>query len=193
MFALAFLFFFLLYLLISAGLAWVAVKLARMRGIKGWTWGLPVFVLMVGLIFWDWLPMEVLYRHKCTSYAGFDQYKTLDEWKQENPGVAETLSPITGVRSTFKGNRERYLLNQRFAWDIIRTPHWFHIYEKEERILDTQTGEIMAKYMDFGTNIPPLGLGGSRLSDYKFWMQKRSCERDSSSQNKISSNFQEDY
>jgi hypothetical protein len=36
---------------------------------------------------------------------------------------------------------ERYQLNQRFVWDIIYKPHWFHIREREERIIDTKNGE----------------------------------------------------
>ena len=35
--------------------------------------------------------MEVMYHYECKNNAGFTQYKTLDQWKQENPGVWETL------------------------------------------------------------------------------------------------------
>lgn len=175
MIAIAYLFFFLVYILVSIGLAWVAAKLARAGGIKGWKLGVPVFVLLLGLMFWDWLPMEVVYRYQCTNHAGFKQFKTLNEWKQENPGVAETLTPISGVRSTFSGNRERYQLNQHFAWDIIRTRHPFHIVEKEERIVDVQNDEILAQYVDFMTDVPPLALGANKIRDYKFWLMKDSC------------------
>jgi len=180
MFAIAYLFFFLVYILFSIGLAWVAAKLAHAGGIKGWKLGVPVFVLMLGLIFWDWLPMEVVYRYQCATHAGFKQFKALNEWKQENPGVAETLTPISGVRSTFDGSRERYQLNQRFVWDIIRKRHLFHIIEKEERVVDVKNDEILARYVDFMTDIPPIGWGANSLSDYKIWIQKRSCELDSS-------------
>ncbi|MES9830208.1 MAG: hypothetical protein ABW201_18260 [Candidatus Thiodiazotropha sp.] len=40
------------------------------------------------------------------------------------------------------------------------------------------TGEVIARYVDFRTNIAPLGIGSSDLSDYKFWMYKDSCESD---------------
>ncbi|MCU7890867.1 MAG: hypothetical protein KZQ78_04305 [Candidatus Thiodiazotropha sp. (ex Ustalcina ferruginea)] len=75
----------------SPGLARWAAKQASKRGYSGKKWGVAVFLLMLGLLFWDWLPMEVLYSYKCANHAGFFQDKTLDEWKAENPGVWDTL------------------------------------------------------------------------------------------------------
>ncbi|MES9830207.1 MAG: hypothetical protein ABW201_18255 [Candidatus Thiodiazotropha sp.] len=53
---------------------------------------MAVFLLMLGLVFWDWLPMEILHSYKCANKAGFFQDKALEEWKTGNPGVWETLS-----------------------------------------------------------------------------------------------------
>ncbi|MCU7937271.1 MAG: hypothetical protein KZQ99_20820 [Candidatus Thiodiazotropha sp. (ex Dulcina madagascariensis)] len=218
MLAIAFLFFFLLYLAISVGLAWWVAKQANKRGYSGKKWGVAVFLLMLGLIFWDWLPMEILYRYQCENHAGFFQDKTLDEWKVENPGVWETLSPealpeeyfikekhgqerskrrfyqlpdgteliarydlagkYIGTRLLRGDGKQRYWLNQRFFWETIWTNHLFHVREREERIVDLKTGKALARYVDFGTNIPPIGIGGNSLSDYKIWMQKSSCESD---------------
>ncbi|MCU7890866.1 MAG: hypothetical protein KZQ78_04300 [Candidatus Thiodiazotropha sp. (ex Ustalcina ferruginea)] len=75
-----------------------------------------------------------------------------------------------------RGDRvSRYWINQRFYWETIWTKHLFHVREWEERIVDIKTGEVLAQYVDLGTNIPPIGIGGNSLSDYKFWMQKKSC------------------
>ncbi len=218
MFFLSYLFFILLFLLVCAGVAWIAVELARKRSIEGWKWGSPVFMVMLGLVFWDWLPMEISYRYKCNNYAGFTQIKTLDEWKQENPGIWETLSPKTmpekylvkvdknarhkpdrhyrlpdgtELRANFDIRNELstvdmlrsdgtkgFWLNQRFAWETHYDRHWFQIFEREERIVDLKTGEIIVQKIDFGTSIPPLGIGGGSLSDYKFWLQKSTCEVD---------------
>ncbi|MEW8042618.1 MAG: hypothetical protein AB2789_13235 [Candidatus Thiodiazotropha endolucinida] len=215
MLAIAFLFFFLLYLAISVGVARWAAKQANKRGHSGRKWGVAVFLLMLGLIFWDWLPMEILYRYQCENYAGFFQDKTLEEWKAENPGVWETLSFETlpeeyfvsvehgrekskdryyllpdgteliahynpaGKHSTTRIVRDdgktRYWLNQSFFWETVWTKHFFHVREWEERIVDFETGEVLARYVDFKTSIPPIGIGGSSLGDYKFWMRKRSC------------------
>ncbi|MCU7873329.1 MAG: hypothetical protein KZQ91_11340 [Candidatus Thiodiazotropha sp. (ex Lucinoma borealis)] len=215
MLAIAFLFFFLLYLTFSAGLARLVAKQASKRGYSGKKLGVSVFLMMVGLLFWDWLLMEVLHSYKCANNVGFFQDKTLEAWKQENPGVWDTLGAdklpekyfvkvkhgqerskrrffrlpdgteliahydIAGKHNSTSmirdDGKQRYWLNQRFYWETIWTKHLFHVHEWEERIVDLITGEVLARYVDFGTNIPPIGIGGSSLGDYKFWMQKRSC------------------
>jgi len=165
-----------LYILLCLLLAWVASWVASRRGVAGWKVGLPVFIGLLMLVFWDWLPMEVVFSHDCSKYAGYTQYQTLAQWKKENPGVAETLVPIKNPPMEKKGDMERYVLNQRFAWDIIRKPHWFHIREQDERIVDTKTGKILARYVDFSTDIPPITYGVKSPGAYKIWMAKESCE-----------------
>jgi hypothetical protein len=85
---------FLAYLLLSILVAHIISWLAKCAGSSGPKWGFSAFIIMIGVVFWDWIPMEVLLRYDCERYAGFTRYKTLDEWKVENPGVAETLPPI---------------------------------------------------------------------------------------------------
>ena len=169
-----------LYVLLCLLLAWFASWVAARRGVTGWKVGVPVFIGLLLLVFWDWLLMEVTFAYDCGKYAGFTQYQTLAQWKQENPGVAETLRPSKDLHSTREGNRERYILNQRFAWDIRYTPHWFHIQERDERIVDMKTAKVLARYVDFSTDILGFELGYSArgISDYKIWMKKRSCEED---------------
>ena len=183
MFGIIYLGALLLYLLVALLLGWLAARIARNSGVAGWKAGVPVFMGIMLLVFWDWLPMEVMFQYDCSTRAGFTKYQTLDQWKAENPGVAATLQPSKNLKSIQKGNRERYVLNQRFAWDIVRTAHWFHIQEREERIVDTKTGEVLASYVDFNTDIPPIALGVKRPGAYKIWMMKRSCELDSAKQN----------
>jgi hypothetical protein len=77
----------LAYLLASFLIASLAAWIARTRGISSWKWGLPAFVLTLGLVFWDWIPMEVMFCYDCKRYAGFTRYKSLDEWKVENLGL----------------------------------------------------------------------------------------------------------
>ena len=166
----------ILYLLFSGLLAWLGARLARSRGMAGWKVGAPVFVAMLLLVFWDWLPMEVMFKHYCGKYAGFTQYKTLDEWKAENPGGAETLAPIKNPPLVHDGDVDRYVLNQRFAWEMTYTPLYFNIWKREERIVDTETGEVLARYIDFNTDIPSSVRGVKHPEAYKIWMIKRSCE-----------------
>lgn len=174
MIGLMYLIFFLLYFLITALLIWFAVKAARRRGIAGWKWGVPTLLAMFLLVFWDWIPTYVGHRFYCESEGGYTQHKTLDEWKNENPGVAETLEASENTKPVRDGNRLRYVLNQRFSWDIIRSNHALYIREREERIVDTKTEEVLARYVDFDTDIAPIGIGGKNST--KFWLAYRSCE-----------------
>jgi hypothetical protein len=93
MFGLAILFVFVIYLLISIGIVWLAIKWAQSNDIRGWKWGVPVGVFMFMTVFWDLIPVYAVHAYQCKNNAGFSIYKTLDEWKQENPGVIETLNP----------------------------------------------------------------------------------------------------
>ncbi|MCG8090914.1 MAG: hypothetical protein JAY62_14285 [Candidatus Thiodiazotropha endolucinida] len=225
MFAIAIALVFFLYLSICALLIWLVWKNAKKYGYSGKKWSVAVGLLLIGIVFWDWLPMEILFRHKCANNAGFFQEITIDEWKAQNPGVWETLSFSALPEEYFVKEKlgrkrskrrfyqlpdgteliarynnvgdylstkvlrndglPRYRLNQRFIWETVWTKHYFHLRESEERIVDFKSGEVLARYVDFGTNIPPIGIGGSNIGDYKFWMYKRSCVNDSTKSEKI--------
>jgi len=162
------------YLLVSLIVIWLSVRTARRHGKSGWRSGLIAAAVMYLLVFWDWIPTDVMYRYDCSSKAGFTQYETLEQWKAKNPGVAETLKPSRNLNSTRNGNRERYQLNQRFAWDIIYTKHPLHILEREERIVDTKTGDVLARYVDFSTTQHT--RDPHRFFDLKIWVGGQSCE-----------------
>jgi hypothetical protein len=144
--------------------------------------------------------------------------KTIDEWKQENPGVWNMLDPeklpeeyfvkveygqkkdkrmyyklpdgselVAKYNAAGKyrmtdlikgGGIDRSWLNQRFYYQRIKTGMFFHIYKEVLQIIDFKTNQAMVAYVDYATDIPPIGLIGDRFSDYKFWMQKSSCQSD---------------
>ncbi|HEB96694.1 MAG TPA: hypothetical protein ENI96_09735 [Sedimenticola thiotaurini] len=166
------------YLLVSLVLALIAAWIARAGGAAGWKAGVPVFLIMLGLVFWDWLPMEVMYRYDCARHGGFTLYKSIEQWKRENPGVAETLVAAPSRMHSDGKNRTTFILNERFSLVMTKIPHWFHIVERNDRIIDHKTGETLARYVDFRTDIIPLGLGGIGLNGrlFKLWMMKNSCE-----------------
>ena len=166
------------YLALTVWLTKRAAQAAKRRGIAGWKWGLPVVLVMYLLVFWDWIPTVVAQKYYCSKYAGFTVYKTPEQWKAENPGVAETLVANQGVESTRVGNQTQYELNQRFVWDIVREPTLFGIEKIDNSIVDKATGEVLARYVDFSTNVGPIAVGARSLRDYKFWMASGSCERD---------------
>ena len=81
-----------LYLLLSIGVVKGAMALARNggRSVKLWGWGAALVMYLIP--FWDLLPTLAAEKYYCATESGFFVRKTLEQWKQENPGVMETLS-----------------------------------------------------------------------------------------------------
>ncbi len=165
----------ILYLILTLVLVIANVRSARKEGKSGWVRGSVVLGFMYLLLFWDWIPVRVAIQHDCASEGGFTVNKTLDQWKAENPGVAETLVPYKNVTSEKSGEKTRYQLNQRFAWDIRTTHDFLGIEKRDERIVDTKTREVLAQYVDF--NSGQNQLNPERPRDFKLWLWLGSCPR----------------
>ena len=110
---------FLVYLFITAIVINLVSGWAKKRGRSPKKWGLVAFLIMYHLVFWDFIPTYVVYKYYCITKAGFWVYKTPEQWKAENPGVAETLtwrdmSPDYRATGVTRG----YQLNERIAWVI---------------------------------------------------------------------------
>lgn len=175
MLAVAFFLVLAVYLVLSSFIAKQAARLARRFGWRGWSLAIPAFVVMLGLVFWDWIPMEVTYRYYCNNEAGFTQYKTIEQWREENPGVWERLTPAQDVKPIREDYYQRRPLNERFSWDTHWVHHGFKVVEIQESIVDMKTDSPIAVYVDFRTDFSPIGWGGS-VRDLKFWMYKGRCE-----------------
>ena len=78
-----------LYMLISIGVVMSATTYAHTHGKSVKRWGWSAVLVMYLIPFWDWLPTIATHRYSCTTQSGFWIYKTLDQWKKENPGVME--------------------------------------------------------------------------------------------------------
>ena len=175
---------FILFLLVCFWLlvfaCWLPARWARRHGRRGWPYGMAVFLTVMSLLFWDWLPMEVSYKNKCENEAGLTVYKTPEQWQQENPGVWETLKP--GVHAGFIFNKEtiswdRYQTNERFSDSFQRIQQWFMVVEVRRSIIDLQNGEPVIDYVDFETSYRSFMLDGIKFRNFKFWMEKRGCRR----------------
>lgn len=165
------------YCIITLLLIALGVAVARERGKPGWKGGLIVAVVMYMILFWDLIPMRVTHKYLCLTQGGFNVNKTLDEWKRENPGVAESLSPNESHEAITTNGLRRYMLNQRFAWDVHTSKHFLGILKRDERIIDRLTDEVLAQYVDFDTDISSLGSEPRNFRDYKIWLSVNSCER----------------
>lgn len=95
----------ILYLILTLVLVIANARSARKEGKSGWVRGSVVLVFMYLLLFWDWIPVHVVIQHDCASEGGFTVNKTLNQWKAEKSGVAETLVPYKNVTSEKSGER----------------------------------------------------------------------------------------
>mgnify|MGYP003386385750 FL=1 len=163
-----------LYILISIAVIIAAISWADKSGNRPGTTGLIAALVMYNLVFWDLIPVYGLHSYQCENNAGFTVYKTIEEWGKENPGVAETLVAVESTGAINYGNTSRYMLNQRFAWEITREKFWHIIKRVDEKIIDTVTGEVLAEEVDFNAQVLGLNRGGT-FSEFKFWFDKSSC------------------
>lgn len=131
---------------------------------------------MFSLLYWDLIPTFAIHRYYCLTEGGFTEYKSLDEWKLEHPGIIEKLTPKKVDNYIREGNLRSYILNQRFKWNIYTSKHQFGVVKVKEQIVDRATGQVLAEYIDFNTNIIALGLGPRNFRDYKLWLKVDSCE-----------------
>ena len=168
-----------LYFLISIGVVVWAVLHARKRDKNAWLWGGVSAFIMYNLVFWDWIPTVVAHKYYCSTEAGFWVYKTVDQWKAENPGVMETLVPYTDGRSSHGA----YILNQRFKWVVKKGgPYFFHRWKWEQEVIDSKTNDVLARYVDYSTGSGFIG-GPPRL--LKFWLQNDHCDGGDLNQGKM--------
>ena len=157
-----------LYLLISIGVVAWAVSHAKKNGRSAKRWGWSAALVMYLIPFWDWLPTVVVHQYYCSTEAGFWVYKTVDQWKAENPGVAEGLvedknAPFKRVGDD-KNHIDNQILNQRFRWETnkFRLVFFLPVYSLKREIVDSKNGEVVARHIDFsgGEGLDYLGRGG---------------------------------
>ena len=85
------LFFLLAYLVIALVGSLIAARVGAKHGKKHWGW--YTALVFTFIMAWD-LPLVLGGRwYHCTYQAGLTIHKTPEQWKQANPGVAETLRP----------------------------------------------------------------------------------------------------
>lgn len=176
MFGLAVLLAFVLYLLISMGIVKWAIRHARLWGKSTRLWGWGAAFLMYSLVFWDWIPTIATHKYYCATKSGFWIYKTLNQWKKENPGLAEKLEVTRGKPPERIGDMENYTdthnLNPRFKWVVKKTgPLLINRWQWEKEVIDNKTNEVLARYIDFSTGNGNVG-GEMPL---RFWLQRDHC------------------
>lgn len=192
MFGLAILVVFALYLLISTGVVAWAIHYARKNGKSAKRWGWGAAFVMYSIVFWDWIPTVVAHKYYCEKEAGFWVYKTLDQWKAENPGVMEGLIYNKTMPPTQTSYGPAAILNQRFVYFLrYDGPFLFNRWRIETEIRDSKNGEVIAREIGFSTSQERRQAG---WSGWKFWLDSERCSieshRDQGSFDRIIAQFE---
>lgn len=163
---------FLAYGLLTIVLMVVGGKIAKRYGKPADLVWIIVFFTSFLFVFWDTVPTVMVHNHYCEQDYGFREFKSLEQWKQENPGVAETLVPIERDNREMIEGREFLHLNARFDWQREYRNVFLSVRKRIEQLVDIETGEVLAEYVEYtaGRHI----MRGGLLA-YKFWLFKPSC------------------
>lgn len=154
----------------------MAVRYAAKHGRSKWRWGIGAFLLVYLPIFWDWIPTVVAHKYYCEKDSGFWVYKTLEQWKAENPGVMETLTTQRVRPHQHVGDMRNYVststVNQRFDYVNKKSgPFLFGVWQHNQEIIDSKTGTVLARQVDFSTGNG--NVGGE--PELKFWVHSDNC------------------
>ena len=164
------------YIAVSIWVVKATMRWARRRGRSATRWGWGAGLLMYLLVFWDFIPTVLLHRYLCATEQGFWVYKTVEQWQQENPGVAETLRWSDSSKS-FKtpAITRGYVLNQRFVWEVVKSRPFsmLPVWVTEHRVVDRPKEEVMAKHISVGAGYGNLAIGGEGA--WKFWLNLPTC------------------
>jgi hypothetical protein len=124
-----------------------------------WAWVFLVFLLFNTPVASVVLP-PMLAMHSYCEEAGFRLYKSPEQWKRENPGVAQTLN-IDGSQVNKRIDKSKvqriFHLNERFDWIIEASATEMSTVDREtQTIVDRKNGEAMAERIDFNADAYPL-------------------------------------
>ena len=173
-----------LYLLIAIGVVMGATTYARNSGknVKRWKWGAVLIMYLIPC--WDLIPTVVSHKFYCATEAGYWTYKSLEQWKMENPGVIETL--IDNSPNKFPNwphvvwrGKEISNINQRFG--MLNKNHlsnptegelFINVWRWQTELLDKETGEVLARQVKFTTGNE--GYIGN-MHSLKFWLNSDGC------------------
>jgi hypothetical protein len=147
MMGLAFIGGFIVYLIVSLGVVYLAGTIAKKLGKNPNLWAILAALLMYNLVFWDFIPTYVVFKYKSATESGFWVYKTPEQWKKENPGVAETLTwRRLSENYSAPDITDGYRLNERMVWiiNVSKTPI-LPVKTREERIVDIKENTTLVK------------------------------------------------
>ena len=177
----------------ASGYGWRWAKRRGYSTVKRALCGLAGFLIVYLPLMWDWIPTDLAHRYYCKKEAGLWIYKTLDQWKAENPGVFETLvynkdQPYKIYYDDEMGSKTVDFLNERINYTSERGRifSFLPLRKKTLEVIDAKNDEVLARYIDFSYG-GPLAFGVVP----KIWMDRSFC-RDAENLKKFF-NFEESF
>lgn len=170
----------------------ISAYLARRKGKNPAKWALLSAFSLFVFVFWDYYPTKWTHQYYCEKEAGFWVYKTLNQWKAENPGVMETLVYNKAMPYVQTPYGVANALNLRFIYIYkYEGPFLFNRWRVETEIRDSKNGEVIAREVGFSTSQIRRQAG---WSGWKFWLDREHCKienhRDQGSFDKVTSQFE---
>lgn len=158
-----------------------AYRWAKSKGFskaKCWLAAMGGFLALYLPVFWDHIPTLIAHQYYCATEAGFWVYKTPEQWRKENPGVAETLtySTLSSTSSDPEDGAIVTSLNERFddkrSYNHLK---FIPVTIFNDVIFDRKKNEFLVKHVTAGAGYGN-PLTGSDLRSMKFWLNLGSCE-----------------
>jgi hypothetical protein len=162
-----------IYLVVLVIVTRAAYRWAKNKGLSKVKCSLAAaggFLVVYMPVFWDHVPTLIAHQYFCAKDSGFWVYKTLDQWKVENPGVAETLIANQSVITA----QNAYVLNQRFSWTVHETRFFplNYMIRTEWQVVDSKSNDALAHYVNFSASHERRQAG---WSGWKFWLDNPYC------------------
>ena len=76
-------------------------------------WFIGLLLILMGLLFWDYVPMKITYNYYCSNHAGVSGYTDLEQWKRENETEPDDFAPVPIWQEWEKENAK--VINQLIA------------------------------------------------------------------------------
>jgi hypothetical protein len=136
-------------------LIWIAADWAKRTGRSAKRWGFGAAIGLYLLVFWDQIPTFLLHHYYCATESGVWVYKTPEQWKAENPGVAETLT-WKDLSDEFRNETHSwFVLNERFHWVMTgKSNPIFPVWRPLHTIVDVKTGDVVVKKISVNSGYP---------------------------------------
>ena len=163
-----------IYLVVLIVVTRVAYSIAKKRGYSKAKCRLAAvggFLVIYLPVFWDHIPTVVAHQYYCSKDSGFWIYKTLEQWKAENPNVILTQEGATDIQKEEDAYIEIHQINQRLNW-VVRlnsTSSVLQVSKREEIIVDRNNDGVLARFIDFSR-------GNQRSTGtIKIWLVSNDC------------------